>query len=181
MKTALPILFLVPLIGACVSLKVSQDYDPSTDFGSLRTWAWMPGPQPKTGDLRADSPLIDARVRTAIDSTLTARGYVSAAEAMPDFLVGYHLSLEQKLDVRTVDSYYGYGRYNRWGGVGAQTYVNEYDEGTIIIDIADARAQQLIWRGWGSRRVSRNPSPEKTTEVINSTVTQILSQVPPRS
>ena len=173
-------LALMAALVDCVTVRVSQDYDPAADFSGLRTWAWMPGPQPKTGDLRVDSPLINARVRAAVDATLAARGFVPAGDAAPDFRVGYHLSLEQKLSVQTVDTYYGYGRHGRWGGAGTQTYVNQYDEGTLIIDVADARREQLVWRGWGSRRISRSPTPEKTTQVIDDAVARILAQFPPR-
>jgi hypothetical protein len=169
---------------ACAGIRVNQDYDPSIDFRRLQTYSWIPGPQPKTGDLRLDSPLIDTRVRAAIDRSLAERGYQKLAEGIPDFLVGYHLSMDQKLDVRTTDTYYGYGagygRYGRGGVVGFNTTVQQYDEGTIIIDIANGANDRLIWRGWGAQRLRRDPSPEQTTRAIDRAVIEILKQFPPR-
>lgn len=180
---------LVPLVLcvvglACAGIRVNQDYDPSVDFSSLSTYDWIPGSQPKSGSIQLDSPLIDARVRAAIDRTLTARGYRKLSEGTPSFLVGYHLSMDQKLDVRTTNTSFGYGvgygRYGRGGVVGFDTTVQQYDEGTLIIDVANGANDRLIWRGWGSQRLRRNPSPEQTTQAIDRAVAEILKQFPPR-
>jgi len=169
---------------SCAAVRVNEDYDPSVDFSGLKSFAWIPGTTPQSGDIRLDSPLIDARVRAAIERTLAERGYRKLAEGTPDFLVGYHLSMDQKLDVRTVNSGvgvgFGYGRYGRGGVVGFDTTVQQYDEGTLIIDIANGADDRLIWRGWGSQRLRRNPSPEQTTQAIDRAVTEILKQFPPR-
>jgi hypothetical protein len=65
------------------------------------------------------------------------------------------------------------------GVVGFDTTVQQYDEGTLVIDIANSANDRLLWRGWGSQRLRRNPSPEQTTERINRVVSQILGQFPP--
>jgi hypothetical protein len=163
---------------ACATVSVRQDFDPDADFSNYSTYAWMQPRDAPTGDPRADNPLIHSRVRAAIDRTLASRGY-RPTEDTPDFYVGYHLSLRSRLDVRTIDTAYGYGRAVRWGGIGYETQVTEYDEGTLIVDIADNAKQTLVWRGSGTRRVSRNPTPEKTTETLNRAVEEILAQFPP--
>ena len=167
------------LLASCSSVQVRTDYDPQADFSRLRTFAWASPVQEKTGDLRIDSPLLDERIRRAVESTLQARGFEKAAPRTADFVVAYHLSLEQRLDVRTMDSYYGYRRYGAWGYGGTQTTVSQYEQGTLIIDVADARAQRLVWRGSGSRRVSQSSDPEKATENVNRAVQEILAKFPP--
>jgi hypothetical protein len=177
-------LLLIPLLWvACATMQVYEDYDASVDFSGLQTFGWLPRPQPTTGDIRLDSPLIDSRIRAAIERTLVEQGYTRATKGAPDFLVGYQISLDSKLDVRTTNDYYGYGggigRYGRVGVVGFDTTVQQYDEGTLVIDIANSANDRLLWRGWGSQRLRRNPSPEQTTERINRVVSQILGQFPP--
>lgn len=121
-------------------------------------------------------------VRAAVESTLLAKGY-QKDETSPDFLVGYHLSLDKKLDVSTVNTHYGYAGYGvggRWGTFGfPETRVREYEQGTLIIDVVEASAHKLVWRGSGTRRVSRNPSPEQVTERVNAAVAEILAKFPP--
>ena len=171
---------LVAFSLACASTRVTHDYDVNADFSSFATFAWMPQPQEMAGDARVDNPLIAERVRSAIERTLTSKGYRPTSETTPDFFVGYYLSLEQKLDVYTIDNYYGRGRYGRWGAASFETHVNQYDEGTLVIDIVDAEAGRLVWRGSGSRRISKSPTPQKSTQRVNEAVEAILARFPPQ-
>jgi hypothetical protein len=76
-------------------------------------------------------------------------------------------------------NHYGRGPYRRWGVASFETHVNQYDEGTLVIDIVDAEAGKLVWRGSGSRRISTSPTPQKTTRRINEAVEAILARFPP--
>ena len=71
---------------------------------------------------------------------------------------------------------YPYGGY--WPGY-SQTYNVEYQEGTLIIDILDAKSHELVWRGTGQDYVEEQQSPEEITEGINQAVTGIMSDFPP--
>ncbi len=174
-------LLLVALLCGCATVRVNQDFDASADFAAYRTYAWFPGPQAETGHYLLDNPLIHARIRAAVDRELAAKGYRKVADGSPDLFVGTHVSFDRKLDVYTVNNYYGYGRYRRWGSVGwSETRVQEYEEGTLIVDIAAAQARKLVWRGWGTRRLRRDPTPEKTTETIDRAVAEILAGFPPQ-
>ncbi len=88
---------LVVLPSGCAPLSVHVDYDTQADFSGLRTFGWLPEPR-ATGVPRADNPLLHQRIREAIEAQLTAQGFV--ADDDPQFRVGYHLSTQQKLDVR---------------------------------------------------------------------------------
>ncbi len=166
-------------IAACGSVRVRTDYDPEADFSGLHSFAWLPGPQPRTGDPRIDNPLLDERIRAAVDSTLIDRGYQKLASGTPDFWVGYHLSLDTRLDVSTIDGHYGYGRHRAWTGGVPNTYVREYEEGTLILDVVDAKQDRLVWRGSGSRALSRAPTPEQSATTVNNAVRDILKRFPP--
>jgi hypothetical protein len=47
--------------------------------------------------------------------------------------------------------YYGYRDpfYGGWGGygMGYETHVDSYTEGTLNVDVVDARTQKLVWEG----------------------------------
>jgi hypothetical protein len=164
----------------CRTVSVSADWDQNHDFSGYRTFGWLHAQQPETGDFRIDNPLVDKRIREAIDKTLQARGYEKVGDTGADFLVGYHLDVEKRLDVQTMNTYYGYGRHGRWGGVGyPQTYVNEYEQGSLVIDVADTSRRELVWRGTGTRRVSQSSSPEKSSQVTDKAVAEILARFPP--
>ena len=175
-------LTLALLLG-CSTVSVNQDYDPDADFARLKSFAWYPAPRARTGDHRLDNPLIDRRIRSAVERELAERGHRLVTNGRPDFFVAYHLSLEQRLDVRTINHMYSPHWVGRRGSVrfaGSQTHVTEFQQGTLILDISDALAEQLVWRGWGSRRLRNDPSPERSTEIVDAAVSEILAQFPPR-
>ena len=179
---------MIAIVGGCSGIQVSQDYDPSTNFGPYRTFAWAPEPTQKSGDVLIDSPFMDRRIRNAIETTLQSRGYPKAEGGQPDFLVTYQLVVRTQVEVDTFGPAFGWGvypygywgyPYPYWGGIDYTTYVNQYEVGTLIVDFTDAKTHQLFWRGIGSRRVSQQSTPEKSTEVVNRTVGEILTQYPP--
>jgi hypothetical protein len=178
-------LALSALTLACSGIRVDHDYDPSADFASLQTWAWLPHAG-RSGDPRLDNALLDSRIRAAVESELAAKGYTRASSGEPDFRVTYHLSVEGKLQVDTVYRDYPRGRYGRvgyrrgsWGHT--ETRVREYDEGTLLIDVLQAESGALLWRGSGVATVRQESTPEKRTKRINTAVEKILERFPPNS
>jgi hypothetical protein len=130
-----------------------------------------------------DSTLLDTRVRAAVDRVLQSKGYQLAAAGMtPTFLVGYHAAVRQKTTVQTtgqpMNMWYGYGA-GGWGGW-PETYVHEYEEGVLLIDVIDPKTMKLLWRGTGTAVVDPTASPEKRERRINEAVDQILAEFPPR-
>ena len=179
---------MIAIVGACSEIQVNQDYDPSTNFGPYRTFAWAPEPIQKSGDVLVDNPFMDRRIRNAIETTLKSRGYPKAEGDRPDFLVTYQLVVRTQVEVNTVGPAFGWGGYPYgywgypypyWGGIDYTTYINQYEVGTLIIDFTDAETHLLFWRGIGSRRITQQSTPEKTTAVVNRTVGEILAQYPP--
>lgn len=170
---------VILLLASCTSVRLGLDYDTSTDFTTFKTFAWHPESM-KEDAKNLQNPLMDARIRTAIEETLMSKGYKKVVLDSADFLVGFHFSVEKKLDVNTMNATFGYSRYGRGGAIGYQTSVSEYDEGIIVIDIADVETKTLVWRGSGSRRVGTSKDPDKITEKVNQAVSEILSQFPPK-
>jgi hypothetical protein len=180
------IVVLAALGTACSSVRTQYDFDPRTDFAAWQTYAWYPSGSLPTGDPRLDNPLLHARIEAAVNRTFVARGYVQVQGRTPDFYVNYHLSTEQRLDVRTMNRVYLGGPHERnwggagWGGVGwAETVVDQYEEGTLLIDLIDVAARRLAWRGSGTRRLSRSPQSDQLTQRVNEAVDEILVQFPP--
>ena len=171
------------LFSSCSSVRVSQDFDEAVDFTQYRTFGWAEAAQPRSGDIQVDNQLLDRRIRNAIEQNLLSKGYTRASEKLPDILVAYRLTVTTRLEAdtfRTGAGFGGYRGYYGWGGVGFETRIREYEEGTLVIDIGDARKDNLVWRGTGSRRVTRQPDPQETTRIVNQTVAEILKQYPPQ-
>jgi hypothetical protein len=172
----------------CSGLKVSQDYDKSTDFSRLNSFAWKSDTQEKTGDIRVDNPLLDSRIREAVEQALVGSGFRQASEGTPDFYIDYKLSIRSRVGSDGVNTSVGFGvgsgsrSSGSFGGIGISSGggVQEWDEGTLVIDITDKETQDLLWRGTATRRVARHATPEETTESVNEMVAKTLAQFPPQ-
>lgn len=176
----------ITLLSSCgSSLKIVADYNGDLDFSQYRTYNFLrPDPDSLQKDM-AKSPTIinqlnQRRLETAIDEEMYLRGY-SMSET-PDILISYYIKIENKTETTATtygnygSPYYGgYGYYGYYGGYGYsytdyQTY--DYEYGTLIIDLVDAKAHELIWYCAASKAledVSRNP---ETT--INYIVTKMF-------
>jgi hypothetical protein len=54
--------------------------------------------------------------------------------------------------------------------------VNEYTQGSVIVDVIDPQTQELLWRGQGVANVSSDPG--KYTQEMNQSVAAILKKFP---
>lgn len=165
-------------LAACSSVEVKADWDPSASFTGLKSWAWQSATPDLTGSSRLDDPLLHARIQSAIEKSLSAKGYAKVTGGQADFQVAYHVAVQEKLDARTI--YTGYGPYRGWYGVGgAQTVVDTYDVGTLLIDFISPQSNNVIWRGSGQSRIQELRTPEERQQRIQDAVDRILRQFPP--
>jgi hypothetical protein len=171
-------LVLAPAV--LLAQKVSYDYNKSANFAAFKTYAHKNGTP-------AGQPLIDQRILAAIETELGAKG-LTKADANPDVFVIYHIAVDKEKDISTFSSGYsgGYGPYGwgwgggGWGGGTTTTQVRDILIGTLIIDMADAKAGQLAWRGMGVKEVNTQAKPEKRDKSINNAVKKIFSNFPPK-
>ena len=178
MRKALTVTALLLVLGAlpAAAQKVYIDYDEEADFSSFKTFAWGPTPE---ASLKDSSPLMHSRIKNAIEYQLTTGGLVEDTEN-PDLYVTYHGEEEEEMRIDTHTWGYGFGRRWRWdpywgSGFGdTTTTVHTYDVGTLIIDIWDAEAKQLIWRGSATGTIPS--SPEKQAKKIDDAVAKIARQ-----
>ena len=61
------------------------------------------------------------------------------------------------------------------------TQVRDILVGTLVIDIADAKAGQLAWRGMGVKEINTTAKPEKRDKNISEAVAKIFKNYPPKA
>jgi hypothetical protein len=168
------------LLASCSTLEVSTDYNPGFNFASLKTYEWLPQENPATSDIRINNSLINDRVTAAVENNLDAKGFRKATEGTPDFYVTWLGAIDQKMRIDTINQYYGSYGYGGccWPGY-ARTYISEYEEGTLIIDILNPVDHKLLWRGTGRDYIREMQTPEEITRNINEVVVKILAGFPP--
>jgi hypothetical protein len=180
------LLCMMLALGGCSTLVIRTDYDPQADFSGLRTFGWVSPTQAATGDIKLDNPFLDKRVRDAVDGQLAAKGYAKDTAGNPDFLLRYLVTIQEKTDVRTIDTFYG-GFTPVWCGGTCyttgfwmpQTVVYTYEQGTLVLDILDARTKILIWRGSAEAEVTESYTPEQRKAKVENAVKKLLAKFPP--
>ena len=168
-------LLLVPVLA--MAQKVSYDFSKSANFASFKTYAMKDG-------TKVGQQLIDDRIASAIEAAMAAKGFTKAA-SNPDVFVVYHVAFDKEKDISTYSSGYagGYGPYGwGWGGgMGTTTtQVRDILIGTLVIDMADAKANQLVWRGMGVKEVDTQAKPDKRDKSITNAVNKIFKNYPPK-
>ncbi len=69
-----------------------------------------------------------------------------------------------------------------WGGYAqTDTYVDEYEEGSLLLDMIEAETGQLMWRGSARAVISSKLTQEKRTQRINEAIGKLLASFPPPS
>ena len=162
--------------GCSTPLVIDQDYDTTYDFAKLRTYAWLPSPP---GDQMED--MTEKRVQGAVNSQLKAKGYSEAGDS-PDFLV----SMEGIKKTVTGGSV-GIGAsiavpVGSHGSVrlgGGKSKPRTKEEGTLNVNIVDAKTQTVIWKGTASAALQPKKSPDEQQQRINQVVAELLKTFPP--
>jgi len=168
------VLSLLAFLG-CSSITVSSDYDGSTDFSELKTFAWMLNSPKGEFDLGVANPLIRGRIQDAIATELAAKGYMEIIDGASDFYVTYHARAQEKIEVQPMP-----GPLIRpaWGMGYVDVY--QYEEGTLIIDLIHAKKQHLIWRGIAKGAVDWRTSHDQRSKLIDEAIHKVLAQFPPK-
>jgi len=174
MKTLkiLPLLFLF-LLSACSSVTVHSDYDSRADFTKYRTYAFH-----KKGIDRVQiSELDKKRILHAIDDELSKKGMTRSEN--PDLLINIFTKEREQVDVNQFNMGWGYGWGWGWNPYfwGGNTYATRSTQGTLYIDLIDAKKKELIWQGEGVGTLTENRKQKE--QQINEFVAKILAQFPP--
>jgi hypothetical protein len=175
-------LFVASATGCATGPVITADYDRSADFGAYRTFAFA---EPLGTDSAGYESLVSQTMKAAARREMEKRGYVFAQDD-PDLLINFGANLAQQLRVSQVPAmppmYYGYrgGYYGGWPGYANQTMVDQYVEGTINIDVIDARRKKLVWEGVAVGRVQQRER-EAQRAALDAVVTDTFAKYPFRA
>jgi hypothetical protein len=168
-----PLFLAALLVAGCSSVETHVDYDRAANFSSYRTFAFK--------DVRTpDNPISLKRVRAAVSRTLGSRGLAESAGEKPDLWVVLHTRAHRQTQVTTYNPGWGWG----WGWRGAYwnaAYVRQIPIGTLMVDLVDTKAKELVWRGSASRVVDADESPQTRDEKVQQAVDKLFDGFPPKS
>jgi hypothetical protein len=164
---------LIGLIICCSTMRINIDYDQDINFLQYKTYRWIPYMPPVKPPRFIDRTLLEKRIKKTVDASLATKGYEKTTDGEPDFLIAFHIGTQNKVDV----THYGYryGPRGRWWGHHAE--VHRYKEGTLILDIVEAKTKQLVWRGSAVDAIHR---PQDMDDKLIEAVEKILAKFPPQ-
>lgn len=162
-------LFSILFLTACSSVYVNADYDKRANFNNYKSFAYL-----KSGIDKAEiSDLDKKRILYALDDVMASKGFSKSENA--DILISFFTKERER-----VDYYNNFGMgwgWNPWWGFNYSRPVTS-TEGTLIIDIIDAKTKELVWQGKGSGYLTDNV--DRKDERIKEFVTKILEKYPPQ-
>ncbi|HET6994314.1 MAG TPA: DUF4136 domain-containing protein [Chitinophagaceae bacterium] len=177
----LPLAILLIATSCGPSLKVNTDYDKSADFTSYKTFALYNADKIN----EAISQLNRDRVANAIRSEMIKKGYQESTTS-PDLLVNPVAIFKDRTSVSSTTNYYGYGGMYRpyYGGGGMVSGTTSYDvqhykDGSLIIDIVDAKTEKVVWQGVGNKEID-GPVKDPDTNIPKA-IASIMADFPPGS
>ena len=171
------------LAGCATGPRISTEADPRADFASYRTWAFY---DPLAVEAYGYETATSEIVKRVVSREMEARGYAYDAED-PDLWVNVNAYMQRRTDVSsipTVDHAYYYSYRHRayfavpfWHD---RTHVRRYTEGTMNVDLVDARQNRLVWEGIAVGRVT-NMTVENREQRIRQAIGEIFARYPHRA
>ena len=192
MKNLSKILFSLLFLFSCTSSEniiVNSDKDLDTDFKQFKTFAWASHAANSDTDFFSKDKLLKEELRDAIMHEMKAKGYQYESND-PDLIVNFRV-----FDKDT--EYIGYtGVYKDdeyWSpteirkemiGLIPDAEVRNSDdkkvyylkEGTILIDLLNAKTSQLVWTGYASGIYDGNPLQQSDLRKVDDAVAKIFEE-----
>jgi len=162
------------IAGTPAFASTNSDFSRSFPLQTLKTFEFKEQHRISRDPL-ADNEIWANNVKDAIRKDLTDHGFVEATSERPDFYVAYYVGLRQRYDVDAI----GYGLpvfYHRgwWGWPhGYDVWAVPYTQSTLIVDVIDAKTNQLVWRGYDTGTLNES-KPEKT---LDAAVDHVVSRL----
>jgi len=155
------------------------------NFSNYKTFGWANGNGEKKED-SADNDIVDNNIKNAISMQLKNKGWKETTQA-PDVILDYNVMVEKKVNQVSEPVYnypYTHYYYNRRRHgmnymyypndlMGYHTYNVPFKQGTLTVNMIDAKTNKLIWEGAAQGDVS---SKTVTTGEMQTDVTSIFKK-----
>jgi hypothetical protein len=170
MKTRF-LLSLSILIGFSFTVASAQDVyvnsSPNANFSQYHTYAW--GQQQNPNQIA--NSFLAQEAQTQISNQLQGKGLKLVQETEnPDLIV------VGSGGMKTQTSYNAWGMRGIGGGMGTIT-AQQSLTGTLIVDIYDVKAKQLVWRGVAQGALNEKNS-QKNMQLVDKAVAKMFKKYP---
>ena len=162
-KISLVVALLVSSV--VLAQEVSTNSVPGTDFSKYHTYTWVVIIESNL------QPNQIAELKQAIDSQLASKGLTKTDSDQADLFVGYQAAIKERTK---------WTPYLDWNGNPLQQTSYMIDTGTLVLDMYDPAAKQLVWTGSVTKTLDPSASQEKRQENIDKAMAKLLKDFPPK-
>jgi hypothetical protein len=167
-------------VAGCNGPAVQYDYDAKMNYSGYRTFDWLAGPgrAPVPGG-GFDNPIMNERVRRAVETELAAKGFRRELSADPDFLVNYYPRREPG---RSQQVHLGLGFGMGPLGIGVGGPVGDPHREAIagiVLEIQDYKSRTLVWKATAEGVLQGSDDPAQADADVTEAVRTMLKRFPP--
>lgn len=159
-------------LSSCSPFQVKSDYAETANFTAYHTYKL------RIDDLKLNDIDKD-RVLNEVSKQLQAKGLNPAEN--PDLIINVkanHKKIED-ISVQRPFGISGWGGSYGWGVGMSRTWgASNYNSGSLMIDLIDAKTNKLVWQGSGSGIAV--DSPKSKQQEIPAIVAEIMKNYPPQ-
>jgi hypothetical protein len=166
----LTLLAMFLLAGCTTAPTVRVDQEPAARLSSYRTFSFY---NHLSTDKPSYSSIMSSHLKQATRAELERHGYVYD-ERNPDLRVNFDVRIADRQELRSYPT--SGGVFLRRAGVSDYNLVN-YRQGTVSIDIVDAKRESLLWQGIADGRVD-DKAMENPGKAIDTVVKHIFLGFP---
>ena len=158
---------LLVTAGTLTAQDVSYNFMPATDFSKYRTYKWV-----NVGRAHPDQ-IKDAEIKQSIDAQLASRGMTKTDSDKADLYICYQTAVNQET------------QWDAWGsrafGMGMGSWTSStISVGTLVLDMYDPEAKQLVWTGSATKTIDTGSNHEKHMKNLDKAMAKLLKNYPPK-
>jgi hypothetical protein len=173
---------LVSFLAACAAAPTSKnDFDPSHNFGTYQSFAWLSENPMKVGSV-ASAPRaeLQSEIMAAIREQLESKGleFVEDSSAA-DFMISFTVGSREKMGPDTSPSVSSEPRGRGGWSTALSSGQSLYVQGVLAIDVIDVAERRPVWHGVAGKTISE-VEREDMQRVVNAVVASILADFPPK-
>src|SRR6185437_16610037 len=167
-RSAITVAAMLAVLAACaVAPEIRTQAAPDLDLSRYTTYNYVGHAGTDRGNYRS---ITTRTLMSAVDGQLAARGFTKSNQ--PQLLIDFHTLMRDRVQGWASGGYgWGYGWGGGWGGwggwgwgpgwwgepgpwgAGGWSNIEAYTEGTLTIDVIDAKDKNAIWTGSAVSRV----------------------------
>ncbi len=190
---------LTVVLSAAVLLaqNISSETNPSADFSKYKTFHWVhvKAPNLVRGSLppgALSDEEADAQIRNSVERQLLQKGFVRSKGKKADLLLNYfgvvsyrildweEFRKNRRSNVEGAGQLIPYEHWKPMAEAAEEGYAQR--EGSLTIDVVEAKSNRLLWRGSMSKAVINREQGEASElkQAIDAAVAGILETLPAR-